>query len=468
MKSKSILFVLIAAIALGSFTACSNGPTAPIYGSDVQGVTLVSAPDYLAGTAAKWLGIYDGLKTFDPADVTLNVIFNDGEKMQYNGDELNLKPETIGDTGTKDWFFVGPNVFTATFADGKKFNVNINAYTIEAIDVDLSGIKAATLPLKESSAYTADDLDLDGISLVVTYNGGTKRDVSAEILDSANVKAGFVETVKALVKADSKAEQTITIDSSNIKVVYNKTTYTLAQLRSYLNSIDGVEVNVTGSKTLTLADNAKKIIKAEAKQIVKEASDEIFVESKIADVNYEITFTYSDGTTETTETISKATAGTKFDVISHEDDWAFKKVGEEVKMLIKATLDGYDPVEVPLTVAARADYPTKFTVTANGTGADGKGEAKWGPKSNISVSQFTFAVPADGWASGNTYAEGEEPSWSKTDFTPNRTSFKLNAEAKEHYDIWFTYGGDVGLETVEKAEFESGITLVPQEEATVK
>ena len=103
MKSKSILFVLIAAIALGSFTACSNGPTAPIYGSEVQGVTLASAPGYLAGHTAKWLGVNDTKTTFNPADVTLNVLFNDGASLPFSGKELNL---TLKSAGDDEWMFV--------------------------------------------------------------------------------------------------------------------------------------------------------------------------------------------------------------------------------------------------------------------------------------------------------------------------------------------------------------------------
>ncbi len=475
MKSKSILFILIAAIALGSFTACSNGPTAPIYGSDVQGVTLANAPGYLAGVAAKFLGINDTKDTVNPADVTLNVLFNDGATLPYNGKELGLTLKTAG--GDNGWMYVGANVFEVTFADGKKFNVNIDAYSIESIDVDLSGIEATTLPLDKAGKYTADDIDLTGISMIVKYNGGQPKDVSEEIADNANVKTMFVATLNDLATAEAKANQTITIDASTIVIEYLSQTYTLDEFNAYMKAIGGCAINVTGSKTLTITDTTKSIVSATAAQIVGEKGEyEIFTvgdSSTIAAVNYEITFTLSDEDEPVTVTKTDAAGegGWDFTVISHVANWPFTKVGESVNMIIKASHPDYGTVEVPLPVAARADYPVAFTVTAKDVD-DEDTEAKWGPESKVSTSQFAFAVAStDGWASGHEYTgtdDDKAPAWSETSFTPNITGFKIGAEAGDKYDVEFTYGGTVGLKAVEKAKLTDGITLVAQEEATVK
>ena len=463
MKSKSILFILIAAIALGSFTACSNGPTAPIYGSEVQGVTLASAPGYLAGHTAKWLGVNDTKTTFNPADVTLNVLFNDGASLPFSGKELNL---TLKSAGDDEWMFVGSNVFEVTFADKKTFNVNIDAYSIESIDVDLSGIEATTLPLDKAGKYTADDIDLTGISMIVKYNGGQPKDVSEKIADNANVKASVVAALNKLT-ANAKADQAVTIDASNIVVVYDENNYSLDQLKAAIPGCPAI--NVSGAKTLTITDKAEQsIVSMEVERIYgADGSGEIFYVGKntLEQLQYQVTLTLSDEeepvVIKSTELEDGVKDGWEIKIISHVADWAFSKENDSATVTIRAKNAAYGEKTATLDVEAIEDYPIAFAAPVANKVNDK--DAAWDADSKVSANQFTFKLASTGaWASGYAYSGTGEtaPAWDEDNFTASISGFKASSIAGEKYTVEFTYGGYQGKQAVAKPTY--AITLAEE------
>ena len=84
---KSILIGALVVLLLAGFTACSNNtPTSPIMGKQVEGVTLVSAPDYIYAGSFDLGGLtYEFEDKIDPAALELEVLFNDGTRTKYKG-----------------------------------------------------------------------------------------------------------------------------------------------------------------------------------------------------------------------------------------------------------------------------------------------------------------------------------------------------------------------------------------------
>ena len=151
---KKVFIGVLAALMLFAFTACeNNAPQTPIMGNQIEGVELVSAPDYI-------IGIDDDI---DPAKVELNVIKNDGSKVSYTGTELNLKAPTTLST---------INNCAVTYGN-LTFYVNIPAYNWDEITaVDLSGATTKTIKTTDTTIST------DGITVTVSYAKGTRSGVA--------------------------------------------------------------------------------------------------------------------------------------------------------------------------------------------------------------------------------------------------------------------------------------------------
>ena len=149
---KKVFIGVLAALMLFAFVACdNNAPQAPLMGNQIEGVELVSVPDYLYG------------EKIDPAKVQLNVVKNDGSKIAYTGTELQMDAVTLNADTT---------AVAVTYA-GLTFYVNVPAYEPELITFNISGIKATTISLGAS-----DKLDITGTTVTATYDGGKIKDIT--------------------------------------------------------------------------------------------------------------------------------------------------------------------------------------------------------------------------------------------------------------------------------------------------
>ena len=163
---KSILTIALAVMLVFAFTACNNtAPTSPLFGKQIQGVSLVSAPDYVAG------------ETLDASAVTLKVNFDDNTSMNFKGSELGLTMSGA--------LAAGSNAATATIAD-LEYTVNINAYAIEGFNIDISTIKADTV------VRDATTVPSNGATIDVVYNGGKAKTAPEAIVSADTTLQGMV------------------------------------------------------------------------------------------------------------------------------------------------------------------------------------------------------------------------------------------------------------------------------------
>ena len=307
--------------------------------------------------------------------------------------------------------------------------------------------------------------------MIVKYNGGQSRDVSEKIADNANVKASVVAALNKLT-ANAKADQTVTIDASNIVVVYDENNYSLDQLKAAIPGCPAI--NVSGAKTLTITDKAEQsIVSMEVERIYGDKGEgEIFYVGKnntLAALQYQVTLTLSD---EEEPVVIKSTElkdgkvtkdGNEWNVkiISHVADWAFSKDDDSATVTIRAKNADYGEKTDTLDVEAIEDYPIAF---ADPEPKEVGGEAAaWDADSNVSANQFTFKLALTGaWASGYAYSGTGEtaPAWDEDNFTASISGFKASSIAGEKYTVEFTYGGYQGKQAVAKPTY--AITLAEE------
>lgn len=435
---KTFLIGVLAALMLFAFTACENSaPTSPIYGKDILGVSPVTVPDYIEG------------ETLDPADVTLKVLFDDDTSANFTGTELNLTKSDMK-------LAVGTNVFTATF-NGKNFNVNIPAYKPELVTFNVSGIKQDYISLEEDST-----IDLDGITVTVTYNNGkTKEATDWWFIDKKNndsISAADVLYFYSVGGDTPEDGDTITVPNGLMNT-----------------SVTGSGYAFTGTKTFKIVDEANPITitNVEVKRVLKDGTNyyEIFrVGSKntLANFKFDMTVTFSDGTKRVIKNYGTGfVAATASDGVSAVGTFTFaedQKPGDgawtitlvdydianfkfdekttKTNVVIEAKNGDFTATSDTISVESIEDYPLTITakIKKDGTGEDAK-DITYAEGIDVKVSDFTYEATG-AWASGKSdYTEETAPFDVDNSSYYDTESFAPIGSDDETFPVEITYVG---------------------------
>ena len=459
---KKVFIGVLAALMLFAFTACeNNAPQTPIMGNQIEGVELVSAPDYLIGI--------DGV--VDTAKVELNVIKNDGSKVPYTGAELNMKSDlTLKDEITP----------VAVHYGSLTFYVNLPAYNVEGITaVDLSGAKQKTIKSDATSIST------DGITATVSYAKGTRSGVAIEkVITKGGSEISFGE--KTVADFGYKEGQEINVVEALKKEEVNET-------------ISALFDKATGSWFVTVDDSALAISDVSLKQIFLKdnAVYEVFAVGTTKNTLDKVAFqgvatVTADGKSESKEffyltedeedliTLTNKsvvadpdyTYNTGWTIIlqNYTEDFAFEDEGTlSVKAVVAYTV-GDDTVksdEITVSVDVIEDYPATFSAVTVATkeGTSDPVKANWAWDETIDPKDFNLKVAT--WASGlgaDGYEEGKAPALTGT-WTANPEKVEKYTPTDKKLPVTFTYSGDHGKAEPNKtvtASFASGegITIV--------
>ena len=465
---KTFLIGVLAALMLFAFTACENSaPTSPIYGKDILGVSPVTVPDYIEG------------ETLDPADVTLKVLFDDDTSANFTGTELNLTKATDMKLAA------GTNVFTATF-NGKTFNVNIQAYKPELVTFNVSGIKQDYISLEEGAT-----IDLDGITVTVTYNNGkTKEATDWWFVDKRNNDS--ISAAAVLYFYETSGD---TLEDGDTITVPNGLVNTAAPGSGYA---------FTGTKTFKSVDEANPvtITDVEVKRVLKDGTNcyEIFrVGSKntLANFKFDMTVTFSDGTKRViknygtgfvaatasdgvsavgTYTLSESDqkpgdGAWEITLVDYDiDNFKFDEKTTKANVVIEAKNGDFTATSAAFSVESIEDYPVAITATIKKDGTDESAkDITYAEGVDVKVSDFTYTVAGTvAWASGEKYTEPEKapvkvdtPSYYETD------SFAPIGSDEDTFTVEITYvgpGSDNAQPVVVTVADEVGITQPASDE----
>ena len=431
---KKVFIGVLAALMLFAFTACeNNAPQTPIMGNQIEGVELVSAPDYI-------IGIGDDI---DPAEVKLNVIKNDGSKVSYTGTELNLKAPTTLST---------INNCAVTYGN-LTFYVNIPAYNWDEITaVDLSGATQKTIKTTDTWIST------EGITVTVSYAKGTRSGVAIE---EAITKHGDKITFSGNVASFGyKVGDEINIAEALMKEEVNET-------------ISALLDKATGSWVVTVDDSAKKITDV----VLKQADDkEIFAvgaTNKINGAAIEGTITYSDGTSAdvffnttangeerksnavlkevSTTAVGKPLTGYYIVFTNITNDYSLSESEDSVEVSAYVVdSEGLESEVTKFDIAAIEDYPASAIATIievdDGNGGKKKPTLDW--EDPIKSADYKFTIT---WASNYSYAEGKEPKLDgKWVPNPSKVLIETTNNTETGYPVTFTYDGYVGTADPDK------------------
>ena len=370
---KSILTIALAVMLVFAFTACNNtAPTSPLFGKQIQGVSLVSAPDYVAG------------ETLDASAVTLKVNFDDNTSMNFKGSELGLTMSGA--------LAAGSNAATATIAD-LEYTVNINAYAIEGFNIDISTIKADTV------VRDATTVPSNGATIDVVYNGG-KAKTAPEAIVSADT------TLQGMVNIPVEA---FGIDwDENIKEGAKFTMTVPADMAS--QTIDKKVYTFSGSKTITVVEAATATFsnfKIEQTNEVFTVAGDSNAKNTLSAVEYKGSFTLTDADGESSVVKFSSDEMNGWTLVFpeyHAEGVKLTKASETFP--VKLTNSTYAGLEVTgeLDVKTTADYPVTITVAA----AEGHEDDTYKAGAAVPAGNFTFTA-SGAWASGKTYS-GDEAS----------------------------------------------------------
>ena len=460
---KKVFIGVLAALMLFAFTACDNkAPQAPLMGNQIEGIELVSAPDYLT------------YETIDPAKVQLNVIKNDGSKIPYTGTELQMEvPTTLK---------AGANAVKVTYA-GLDFYVNIPAYAPELFTFDVSGLKATEIP--ESGNF-----DLTGLKVSVMYDDNKTADATDYVFGvietklSGNVPANVIIAAFADDPSNVDVDDIITISAANIADAQ----------KNIVETALGFDVTVSGTKTLKVVEAAATVELTEVSLAQINTEDgtangklvEVFnvgTNNKISNAAIKVSYTLknADGTVTPKTAIyqGKATSGVTLtdakaivktpalatpasdgDVViilqNYISDYAFsttKSSASDISATIKVKV-GSDVVEkkdVPLRISAINNY------VSDAVFADlAPNPTTWKIGDPIEAEQFkityTWAAPGK-----TTYSDNDHPtigSW-----TPSYSNVKENTPVGKTAKVDFTYNGDRGISSPSKTPLVVEATL---------
>ena len=438
---KTFLIGVLAALMLFAFTACEqNMPSTPLYGAQVENITVASQPVYILNGEG---GIFPEI---DASKITLNVSFNDGKTIQYTGEDLGMTVPTS----------YGANMSTPVTYNEKTYYVTLKAYDATSVGYDLSTIEAESFADGAFTTALTTTVASAGGSVTVETSWGLEADDIKKIVEDNDLKAGDTYTLTAEYVTAlyvEKAEEA------------GATAEEIAEMREM--------VSFTGSKTLTYA-NPKTIMYITAEQGnkiygVPDVTDKSTVKNSIAEAGIVVKAHLANGD----EIVLSTSTGTDDETTSY--GWTIKYIGyeptyvfEEDNPGLAITVKAIAPSEGdyanqsfttnsahPFSLVISEDYPTVFKAEQKPLN-EGEKAVKYYYNGEI-IDDADFIFTPDGWASGYTdYKTAEDgaestkleaPDWTMT-FTPDPARIPYgtatpaegdNAEKGTDYDVVFNY-----------------------------
>lgn len=451
MKKKGILIGVLAVLMLMAFTACEQSPTTPLYGKQVDNITVASQPDYIIN--------YDSIKG---ADVKLTVNYNDGSSSSYTAAELKYSGN--------DKVTAADTPITVKLND-QNYTVLVKAYEKESEKINLGASEAGEYDLVAGKFTNNTDGSLDMVK-TVAYNGGKTKNYAVSVSDDAlNV---YTEVVKAYLATeageDVEAGDSVTISKEVIigwlTSAAEETGISIPQ--SYIDEISkNFDENYIGSWTVKFNKNSSAV----SLKVTINKDAEFFANSEwsISAILENMTFASVNGEGKATKITEDD--GWVFSVEKYTDSYNFDTVGTKTVTIVatQANDEGEaDDVVIKaedVKIEIINDYPVEYTVSQNKNAKEEYDEYAW--KEQIKASNFTFTASA--WASGyedykDDPAKGElkTPTYTKPTFTAVPSIIPEGTSTTGLYEIpfiasdesvveWATTGG-VGLEGVTVVE----------------
>ena len=454
MKKKGILIGVLAVLMLMAFTACEQSPTTPLYGKQVDNITVASQPDYIIN--------YDSIKG---ADVKLTVNYNDGSSSSYTAAELKYSGN--------DKVTAADTPITVKLND-QNYTVLVKAYEKESEKINLGASEAGEYDLVAGKFTNNTDGSLDMVK-TVAYNGGKTKNYAVSVSDEAlNV---YTEVVKAYLATeageDVEAGDSVTISKEVIigwlTSAAEETGISIPQ--SYIDEISkNFDENYIGSWTVKFNKNSSAV----SLKVTINKDAEFFANSEwpISTILKNMTFASVNGEGKATKITEDD--GWVFSVEKYTDNYNFDTVGTKTVTIVatKANDEGEaDDVVIKaedVKIEIINDYPVEYTVSQNKNAKEEYDEYAW--KEQIKASNFTFTASA--WAScyedyKDDPAEGElkTPTYTKPTFTAVPSIIPEGTSTTGLYEIpfiasdesvveWATTGGEglEGVTVVEKHE----------------
>ena len=431
MMKKGILIGVLAALMLFAFTACEqNTPNSPLYGAQVESVTVAEQPVYI------YLPVADVMKDvipsniataledkIDPSEVKFRVNYNDGKSYVYTGTQLGLT-----DTAA----VVGPSTAIKVSLDkaGRYvFYPQVKAYAATSAIVSPSAV---------AEPYELNDGTKLSVKLDVTLAsaGGSKvfslgsRDLIANddvdaLIEDRNLEYGDALTITAEEIMEIPAVKSyidginryfpVTV-SGSIEAVYvdasaTYTTFTVKQANTIYANIEGI-----GNDAKTSLEDAGLTLTTYDK------------DGNVVDASITTGFTVYDA-----------------DGIKFNDAYTWEKA-DTYDVTVK-----YGEVSIPATIKVSSDYPVAYEVAEIMTEKKVDDEFteyyEYTPGEEIDLDTVEFTIKT--WASSSTtkYEEKVAP----TDYTkPDWTVVPLIIPT----DITLSEDGEANFKD---CTFESGI-----------
>ena len=375
---KKIMAFVLSIAVLFAFAACEPGSTMSYYGKDVESITLLSVPNYIEG------------ETLNPSDVSLRVVYNNGEEATRTGADLGLAPATESGSdftiNEKGNFVLaeGSNYFGIAYGSDRDYStgnvtgektwfIDVEALAASAVDYTINPANAAKEIEKVASGeYTLTEDDLKGLAVTAEFADGTTKPVSADIAD---------------------------IKASTFAVKANGTTATVAVAEGNDNYKLSAEWTMTIVEKTVEITGIELVFDPEAQEIFAESTGENRVLLK--DVDYTVVVSYSD---DSEEPIAKGEEGDNGEVsvyfTDYDPDHTYVQDVSKTSpsFTAKVTYDGYTEPAAKLSVTYTKDYPKSFEATVKDAF-----DAKLMDGDDFKNSMFDFIY--SNWASGAVYSD---------------------------------------------------------------
>ena len=397
MKKKGILIGVLSVLMLMAFTACEqNTPSSPLYGAQVENITVASQPVYICIPSGS---VQD---TIDPSVLSFEVKYNDGKVYTYTGAQLGLEASDVQGSATV-------NALTKTITidwDNDKtvdFYVPVKAYYPTAASINLSSVKDQPVAITSGSDATFD------VAVNLTSAGGAKEFTYSFTADNSDVS-------KIIKDNELEAGDTFDITAE----------YATTLSKDLIDDLKaaGIDCTYTGSLSVVVADpSASKVASITAKQTVAiyaKLDGMTNGKTTLKDAAIEVTAYDEDGNVLSGDDITGFTAsyyderGVKFNA-----EYAWTKAGTYA-ITVKYT-KGTETYEYDMNLVVSNDYPVTYTLAVANTEAyDDVSEEYTKPhqfKLNEEILPKYFTFTPDDWKSGATYASGKAPEYTAPTWT---------------------------------------------------
>ena len=356
---KKIVSVVLTLALIFMFVTCEV-TTPTLYGKKVMSVTVASAPAYFEG------------ETINPADITLRVVYDNGETT-VNAADAGLIPAE-GSDYTAD---AEKTHFTVAYGFMSSSNSSSNgsyAWDIYIPTQTITGITVNTSAAKTEIAEGTRTVDTTGVTYTAQYVGGSKAIPATLAEQKITYTLSFDEDGKtATVKAEGKDGITVTMAD-----------WTLAVVKDTSKVIDSVKLVPNADQEFFAINGTYK-----ADKNTPAAAATLGV------VDYTIETYNADGEkigeldrADSVDDVDDSNAFVDFDLYAETQALNDEKINNIVAT-VTVMVDG-ETVEKSATLVINYvdDYVTEFTVE------DGDNVSTYKPGQTINKAEFVFTASA--------------------------------------------------------------------------